>query len=64
MDFKFDMSAILDAKLNAELSKDKEIRPVLAVLKKYGIQGWTALSFLRDMAVALNSINGADAENG
>ena len=60
----FDMGALLDASVNAAFNKHEEIKPLMKVLKKYGIQGFQALNFLRDLTVALHETNGVDAENG
>ena len=63
MDFNIDFKAILNAKLNGELLKEKEIAPVIKVCNKYGIHGMDAVAFLTELGIACEQAEG-EQENG
>ena len=50
MSLKFDFNAILGNKIEVELLKNKKARPLVLMLKKYGIEGLRAMEFIADLA--------------
>ncbi len=61
MDFTIDFKAILNAKINGELLKEEELKPVIRVCNKYGIHGMDAVAFISELSIAVEQANG---ENG
>ena len=50
MNFSFDFKKILDTKIESELIKNKKAKPLVALAKKYGIEGTEIMTFIADLA--------------
>ena len=56
MNFSFDFNKILNAKIESELLKNKQARPLVALAKKYGIEGMQIMSFIADLATVAQQL--------
>ena len=48
MNSYFDFANVMQHKLNAEMKKEKALKPIIEVLNKYGIYGSKVFEFLGD----------------
>lgn len=56
MDAQFDINSLLKVAFNAKLLNDKNIKPVVKVMNKYGVFGLDCLSFMAELAVAAQKV--------
>lgn len=56
MNFMFDFKGILDKKIESEMLKNKQVRPLVKLAQKYGIKGMQIMSFIADLATAAQEL--------
>ena len=56
-----DLTGFVDAHINNELLKHKDIAPLVNLLNKYGIKGTKAMEFLMELNVVGNAMGGHNA---
>lgn len=62
MNFSFDFNKILGNRIEAELLKNKKAKPLVLMLKKYGIEGVRAMEFIADLATVAQQMQQEEAE--
>ena len=55
-DLSFDFKWLLDATMESTLLKNKQLRPIVILLKKYNITGLQAVSFLAEFATVCQQL--------
>lgn len=58
MDAQFDINSLMNAAINARLLNDKNTKPVVKVMNKYGVFGLDCLAFMTELAVAAQIVQG------
>ena len=56
MNIFFDYAKILNAKIESELAKNKQMKPLVELAKKYGIEGANIISFVADLATVAQQL--------
>lgn len=61
-DFFLDVKKLLDMKVEQGLLKQEKTKPLVLMLKKYGIEGMQAISFIADLATVVQQMQQGEGQ--